>query len=152
MATFAVWLMPLQKDLPHVRTLDAAAQPGDDLVRDGAGGQGPVLGRRLTVGAGPEDRDDVATGRRGVAEVDHELVHADHADLTRPATGDADLGPVGRRAQDALAITDRDEAERRVLLRRPRVAVRHAGAGGHPLDRREARPEGHDGGQLRSGR
>src|SRR5690349_3280462 len=90
--------------LSHVRTLDAAAQPGDHLVGDGAGRGRPVLGRRLTVAAGPEQRDDVTAGGWRVTEIDDELVHADDADLAGPRPAEADLRPVGRRAQDALAV------------------------------------------------
>src|SRR3954470_12805471 len=64
---------PVDVDPRHPR-----ADARDDLVADGAGGVGPVLGRRSAVVAAAEQDGDVALGHLGGGtDVDDDLVHAD---------------------------------------------------------------------------
>ena len=83
-------------------------------------------------------KDDVAAGRGGVAvQVDDELVHA-HPAVQGPApAADRHLGAVARRARDALAVPDRDQADRGRLLGDPALAVGDGVAGCEVLDREQ---------------
>src|SRR4029450_12208079 len=56
-----------------------AAETGHNLVVDGAGGAGPVVGGRVARVARPEQDHLVAFGDCGVAHIHDELVHADAA-------------------------------------------------------------------------
>ena len=113
---------------------DPRADPGDDLVGDGAGRVGPVLRGRLAVVAGAEQHHLVARRDVVVAEVEHELVHADPAGDGPAAPGSEHRPDVAAGARDAVGVAERHQRRGWSPGRWCRVPVGHAAAGRHPLD------------------
>ncbi len=99
--------------LVQVHAVDARADARHDLVADGLGPAGPLLGGGLAAVAGAEDHGGVADLDGQVADVEHELVHGD-------ATGDREAAAVqehgsarGGDARDPVGVAERHEHERR---------------------------------------
>ena len=131
---------------------EPAADAGHDLVADGADGLRPVLGGRLAAVAGAEE-DDLGAGRRQLAvEVDDDLVHADPAADRAQRVLDPHRRGVAGRAGDAVAVPGRHEADARVVVGDPGVAVgdavtgrdrlAHHQPGAHRHRRAQAEPRG----------
>ena len=99
-----------------VRARHARPDPGDDLVADGAGGLGPLVGGGRAGRRVAEDHDLVARLDVRVADVDDELVHRDAADHRSCGLGQQHLGAAARRvARDAVGVASGTSA--RVVAR-----------------------------------
>ena len=145
-----------------VKARDAVAQAGEDLVADGVGGAGPIVGGRLNVilaAARAEQFDRVALVNAefggGSVQVHDELVHAHAAahavDLRAFGGHDAHraarllhvLGTfhieTGSGAVDAIGVAQRHNSGRGVVRGQVGAAVGDAAAGLHILDRAELR-------------
>ena len=154
-----------------VKARDAVAQAGEDLVADGVGGAGPIVGGRLNVilaAARAEQFDRVALVNAefggGSVQVHDELVHAHaaaHAVELRTFSGhDAHraarllhvLGTfhieTGSGAVDAIGVAQRHNSGRGVVRGQVGAAIRDAMAGLHILDRAELRLQAHGRGQM----
>ncbi len=87
------------------------ADPGDDLVVDRAEGVRPVLCGGFAVIPRPEQDHLVACLDRIVADVHHELVHADGSGDTPTPAREQHLGGVAGRPRDAVGVPERYQSK-----------------------------------------
>ena len=131
-----------------VAPLEAATDPGDDLVGDRPARVGPVLRGGLPVVTRAEEGDGRADRRQVAAEVDHDLVHADAPADRTPYAVDGDLEHVAAVTGHAVAVPGGHETHGRRLVGDPVVAVRDALARRDRLGERERRGHRHRGAQV----
>src|SRR5215472_15300350 len=84
---------------------------GRDVIGDGAERLAPLLRGRLAVVPGAEQHHLVADRGRLVAEVDHELVHADRARDRPAAAARADQGQTRRAPRHPVRVPEGYQAE-----------------------------------------
>ena len=106
--------------------VEAATDPGHDLVGDRPARLGPLLGGGLAVVTRTEEGDRCAGLGQVAAQVDDDLVHADAAPDGAAYAVDRHLEHVAAVAGYAVAVPGRDETDGRGLVRDPGVAVGHA--------------------------
>ena len=118
----------------RIGSRDPSPDAGRDVIGDGAERLAPLLGGRLAAVPRAEQHHLVAGRGRLVAEVDDELVHADRARDRPAAAARADQRQAGRAPRHPVRVPEGHQAEGGLAGRHVPVAVRDAGARGHPLD------------------
>src|SRR5690349_19330216 len=132
---------------PQVASREPAAEPGGDLIADGAQRVSPVLRGRLAVITGPEQQHLVAFGGGPVPEVHYELVHRHRAGDEPPTAPGVDLDQAGRVPWHALRIAERDQAQRALAAGYVLVPCGNPRTGRHLLDLHKPGPHRHRGPQ-----
>src|SRR4051812_15816427 len=92
---------------PDVGPRQSRAEARDDLVGDRVQRGRPVLRCWLAVVTRTEEHDLVTDADLVVADVEHELVHADGAGDASAFAGDQYLGIVARGTRDAVGVPHR---------------------------------------------
>src|SRR5579859_3397878 len=127
----------------QVASQQPPAEPGGDLVADGAQCLGPVLRGRLAVVTRAEQQNLVPLLSGLGAEVHDELVHRNRAGDEPPPAPRVYLDEAGRVPWHAFRVAQRDQAQRALAAREVPVAVGHARARRHLLDLHQPGPYGH---------
>ena len=137
---------PLQFLLLHVDLGQTLAEGAGDLVVDGAGGMGDIVGGDAVDAVGTHD-DDLVThlDLRHIGDIDHALVHADVAGNGADHAVDDDLGLGGIGTGITVGIAQGDGGDLGGLLAHIAAAVTNREAGANFLHVDDAGLDGHDG-------